>query len=269
MVAQNESPSAGAPASGPKGSGAKGAGAQPQRPLHVAIVMDGNGRWAKRRGLPRTLGHRAGVESLKRTVAAAPDLNIGWLTVFGFSTENWSRPAAEVAELMALPKRYFESDIVRLERDGVRVRVLGQRQGLSQELVKIIGDAEARTAKNDRFFLNVAFNYGGQADITDAARAFAEDVAAGRRKPEDLDETLFGSLLVTAGSPPPDVIVRPSGEQRLSNFLLWEAAYAELVFQDVLWPDYGEEHLKAALAVFAKRDRRYGAVVADDVLAAG
>jgi undecaprenyl diphosphate synthase len=239
------------------------------RPLHVAIVMDGNGRWAKQRGLPRSLGHRAGVEALKRTVSAAPKLGIGWLTVFGFSTENWSRPAAEVAELMALPKRYFESDIARLEREGVRVRVIGRREGLSSELVRLVEGAQARTDHNRAFNLNIAFNYGGQADITDAARAFAEDVAAGRRKPEDLDETLFGSLLVTAGSPPPDVIVRPSGEQRLSNFLLWEAAYAELVFQDVLWPDYGEEHLKAALAVFAKRDRRYGAVVADDVLAAG
>jgi undecaprenyl diphosphate synthase len=252
MAAQNESPSA-----------------ETHRPLHVAIVMDGNGRWAKRRGLPRTLGHRAGVEALKRTVAAARDLNIGWLTVFGFSTENWSRPAAEVAELMALPKRYFESDIVRLERDGVQVRVLGQRQGLSAELVKIIDDAQARTAKNDRFFLNIAFNYGGQADIVEAARRFAEDVAAGRARPEDLDVMGLADRLATADSPPPDVIIRPSGEQRLSNFLLWESAYAELVFQDVLWPDYGAEHLKAALDVFAGRERRYGAVLADDVLAAG
>jgi undecaprenyl diphosphate synthase len=248
------------------------AGATPSegsRPLHVAIVMDGNGRWAKQRGLPRSLGHRAGVEALKRTVSAAPKLGVGWLTVFGFSTENWSRPAAEVAELMALPKRYFESDIARLEREGVRVRVIGRREGLSAELVRLVDDAQKRTDHNRRFHLNIAFNYGGQADITDAARRFAEEVAAGRAKPQDLDETLFNSLLVTAGAPPPDVIVRPSGEQRLSNFLLWEAAYAELVFQDVLWPDYGEEHLKAALAEFATRDRRYGAVVADDVLAAG
>jgi undecaprenyl diphosphate synthase len=235
----------------------------------VAIVMDGNGRWAKQRGLPRTLGHRAGVEALKRTVAAAPELDIGWLTVFGFSTENWSRPAGEVAELMALPKRYFESDIVRLERDGVRVRVLGQRLGLSPELVRIIEDAQARTAKNDRFFLNVAFNYGGQADLVEGARRFAEDVAAGRARPEDLTAAGLASRLATADSPPPDVIIRPSGEQRLSNFLLWESAYAEFVFQDVLWPDYGAEHLKAALKVFAGRERRYGAVVADDVLAAG
>ena len=238
-------------------------------PLHVAIVMDGNGRWAKQRGLPRSLGHRAGVEALKRTVEAAPKLNIRWLTVFGFSTENWSRPAAEVAELMALPKRYFETDIARLEREGVRVRVVGRREGLSNELIRLLEDAQTRTARNDRFHLNIAFNYGGQADITDAARRFAEDVAAGRARPQDLDEARMGGLLATAGLPPPDLIVRPSGEQRLSNFLLWEAAYAELVFQDVLWPDYGEEHLRAALSEFAARDRRYGAVSSDTVLATG
>jgi undecaprenyl diphosphate synthase len=258
MAASEKPPFAGAPTS-----------EEAVRPLHVAIVMDGNGRWAKQRGLPRSLGHRAGVEALKRTVAAAPKFNIGCLTVFGFSTENWSRPKAEVAELMALPKRYFESDIARLEREGVRVRVIGRREGLSSELVRLVEDAQARTAANDRFQLNIAFNYGGQADIADAARRFAEEVAAGRRAPAELDEQVFGTFLATAGSPPPDLIVRPSGEQRLSNFLLWEAAYAELVFQDVLWPDYGEEHLKAALAEFAARDRRYGAIVADDVLAAG
>jgi undecaprenyl diphosphate synthase len=239
------------------------------RGLHVALIMDGNGRWAERRGLPRTLGHRAGVEALKRTVACAEALGVRWLTVFGFSTENWSRPAAEVSELMALPKRYFESDLGRLEREGVRVRVIGRREGLSRDLVRLIDDAQARTAGNDRFHLNIAFNYGAQADIADAARKFAEEVVAGRCRPEDLDEKSFGSLLATTDSPPPDIIVRPSGEQRLSNFLLWEAAYAELVFQDVLWPDYGEEHLKAAIATFAQRDRRYGAIVADDVLAAG
>lgn len=252
----------------PPSAGASTPGAT-AAPLHVAVVMDGNGRWAKQRGLPRSLGHRAGVEALKRTVEAAPRLGVRWLTVFGFSTENWSRPATEVAELMALPKRYFESDLARLEREGVRVRVIGRREGLSKDLVRLVDDAQARTARNDRFHLNIAFNYGGQADIADAARRFAEDVAAGRRQPADMDEQLFGSLLATAGAPPPDLIVRPSGEQRLSNFLLWEAAYAEFVFQDVLWPDYGEEHLKTALAEFAARDRRYGAIVADDVLAAG
>ncbi|MDB5476282.1 MAG: uppS [Phenylobacterium sp.] len=244
-------------------------GAVERPPLHVAIVMDGNGRWAKRRGLPRTLGHRAGVEALKRIVEAAPDLGIRWLTVFGFSTENWSRPAAEVAELMALPKRYFETDLARLEREGVRVRVIGSRTGLSRDLVKICSEAEARTAGNDRFHLNVAFNYGGKADILDAARKFAEAVAAGRARPDDLTEALFDSQLATAASPPPDLIVRPSGEQRLSNFMLWQAAYAEFVFQDVLWPDYSAQHLAAAIAEFQTRDRRYGAVVPDDALAAG
>lgn len=241
----------------------------PAAPLHVAIVMDGNGRWAKRRGLPRTLGHRAGVEALKRTVAAAPALGIKWLTVFGFSTENWSRPAAEVAELMALPKRYFDSDLTRLEREGVRVRCWGRREGLSSELVKMLDEAEARTAHNDTFFLQIAFNYGGQADIVDAARAFAAEVAAGRAGPADLDEAMFARHLSSRDAPPTDLIIRPSGEQRLSNFLLWEAAYAEFVFQDVLWPDFSVDHLKAALEEFSRRDRRYGGTPADGVLAAG
>ncbi|HEY9219872.1 MAG TPA: polyprenyl diphosphate synthase [Phenylobacterium sp.] len=241
----------------------------PASGLHVAIVMDGNGRWAKRRGLPRTLGHRAGVESLKRTVSAAPELGVRWLTVFGFSTENWSRPAAEVAELMALPKRYFESDLARLEREGVRVSVLGRRDGLSSELVSLIEDAERRTAQNERFDLQVAFNYGGQADIVDAARAFAQAVAEGRAHPEDITEAAFAAKLSTGQSPAPDLVIRPSGERRLSNFLLWESAYAEFVFQDVLWPDYGAEHLKAAIDEFQTRERRYGGAVADDVLAAG
>lgn len=238
-------------------------------PLHVAIVMDGNGRWAKRRGLPRSLGHRAGVESLKRTVSAAPNLNVRWLTVFGFSTENWSRPAAEVSELMALPKRYFQSDLARLEREGVRVRVLGRREGLSADLVKLLDEAERRTAHNDKFFLQIAFNYGGQADIVDAARKFAADVAAGRAGPDDLDEAAFAGRLSTGTGPAPDLVIRPSGEQRLSNFLLWESAYSEFVFQDVLWPDYGAEQLGAAIEEFYKRERRYGGAVADDVLATG
>jgi undecaprenyl diphosphate synthase len=257
MAAHENTPSA----SGPE----KAAG----EALHVAIVMDGNGRWAKRRGLPRTVGHQAGAETLKRIVQAAQSLNIRWLTIFGFSTENWSRPAAEVAELMALPQRYFKTDLARLEREGVRVRVIGRQQGLSPDLIKICREAEARTALNDALYLTIAFNYGGQADIADAAQRFAQDVAAGRAKPEDMTEERFSRYLSTADLPPPDLIVRPSGEQRLSNFVLWEAAYAEFVFQDVLWPDYSPEHLKAAIAEYRTRDRRYGAVVADDVLAAG
>jgi undecaprenyl diphosphate synthase len=237
-------------------------------PLHVAIIMDGNGRWAKRRGLPRTLGHREGVQALKRTVEAAPDCGVGTLTVFGFSTENWRRPMAEVAELMGLLKAYVQSDLDRLEREGVRVKVLGRRTDLKPDILEVIERAERRTAHNDRFLLRVAFNYGGRADILDAARGFAEEVAAGRASPEDLDDEAFERRLSTAGDPPLDFIVRTSGERRISNFLLWEAAYAELVFQDVLWPDYGPEHLKAAIAEFRTRERRYGGV-SNDVLAAG
>jgi len=238
--------------------------------LHVAIIMDGNGRWAKRRGLPRNLGHRAGVAALRRTVEGAAKMgNVERLTVFGFSTENWRRPEREVSELMGLLKAYFESDLSRLEREGVHVRIVGRRIGLDPDILEIVERAEARTARNSRFFLQVAFNYGGRADIVDAARKFAQAVREGRAAPADLDETAFENCLSTAGAPSPDLIVRTSGEQRISNFLLWECAYAELIFQDVYWPDYGPEHLKAAIDDYHSRDRRYGGVPVDDVLAAG
>ena len=200
-------------------------------PRHVAIIMDGNGRWAKRRGLPRAVGHREGVQALKRTIEAAPGLGIGCLTVFGFSTENWSRPEDEVSDLMGLVRTYVASDLKRLEKAGVRLRVLGRRDGLPADIAEIIVRAEAQTAHNDRFLLQVAFNYGGRV------------IEAG---------------LATAGSPPLDLIVRTSGEQRLSNFLLWEAAYAELVFQDILWPDYGPKALAEAVDAYRRRDRRFG-----------
>jgi undecaprenyl diphosphate synthase len=219
------------------------------RALHVAIIMDGNGRWAKRRGMPRALGHRAGVTALKRTVEAAPELGVGVLTVFGFSTENWRRPAHEVSELMGL--------------------LIGRRTGLAPDIQEIIERAERRTANNTKFTLQVAFNYGGRADIADAARAFAEAVERGEAKASDLDEAAFEGLLSTSTAPAPDLIVRTSGEQRISNFLLWECAYAELVFQDVLWPDYGPEALSAAIAEYRGRDRRYGGIAADDVAVAG
>ncbi|MFI4935170.1 MAG: polyprenyl diphosphate synthase [Caulobacterales bacterium] len=237
--------------------------------LHVAIIMDGNGRWATRRGLPRAFGHRAGVAALRRTVEAAPDLGVERLTVFGFSTENWRRPPPEVSELMSLMKAYFHSDLARLEREGVRVRILGRRTGLEPEIRRIVENAEGRTAHNSRFHLQVAFNYGGRADIVDAARAFAQAVAEGSAAPGDLDETLFEGLLSTAPASAPDLIIRTSGERRLSNFLLWEGAYAELVFQDVLWPDYGPDALKAAVDDFHARERRFGGAVVDNVLAAG
>jgi undecaprenyl diphosphate synthase len=235
----------------------------------VAIIMDGNGRWAKQRGLPRTFGHRAGVNALKRTVEAAGELGVEWLTVFGFSTENWNRPASEISELMTLLKLYVESDLERLNREGVRVHVIGRRQGLGPDILEVIERAEQRTRKNHRFHLQVAFNYGGRADIAEAALRYAAAIAEGAASATELSEVKFESFLSTAHGPPVDLIVRTSGERRLSNFLLWEAAYAELVFQDVLWPDYGREGLAAALQEFRSRERRYGGAQIDGVLAAG
>jgi len=237
-------------------------------PLHVAIIMDGNGRWARARGLPRTAGHKVGVDALKRTVKGAADAGVGILTVFGFSTENWRRPGAEISELMKLLKSYVDSDLERLAREGVRVRILGRRANLAPDILEVIERAESRTVHNDRFTLQVAFNYGGQADIADAARALAHAVKDGTLDPAAITEEVFAGHLSTGGRAP-DVIVRTSGERRISNFLLWEAAYAELVFQDVLWPDYGPEHLKAAVAEYYSRERRYGAVEAGGARAAG
>ena len=236
---------------------------------HVAIIMDGNGRWAKARGLPRTFGHRAGVNALKRTVESAPDFGISWLTVFGFSTENWRRPAHEVSELMQLLKSYVQSDLERLDREGVRVHIIGRRDDLSDDVLAVIERAESLTRSNQRFHLQVAFNYGGRADIVAAAQRYAQALAEGRVSAADASEAGFGRFLSTSESPPPDLIIRTSGERRLSNFLLWEAAYSELVFQDVLWPDYGPEPLRAALAEYQARERRYGGAEIDDVLAAG
>jgi len=238
-------------------------------PLHVAIVMDGNGRWAKRRGLPRSLGHPKGVEAIRRVVEAAPRQGVRWLTLYAFSTENWRRPAGEVAEVMRLLKHYVNSDLEKLKHEGVKITILGSRAGLPPDIAEIVARAEAQTAHNDGFHLQVAFNYGGRADIVDAARALVAEARAGRLTPEDVTDAVFERWLSTGGLPPPDVVVRTSGEQRLSNFLLWESAYAELVFQDVLWPDFTPDHLQAAIDEFHKRERRYGGAVADNVLAAG
>ena len=229
-------------------------------PRHVALIMDGNGRWAQRRGLPRAIGHREGVQALKRTIEAAPEFGIRCLTVFGFSTENWRRPAEEVSDLMGLVRTYVKSDLVRLAKGGVRLKVLGQREGLPADIAAIIEKAEADTAHNDRFLLQVAFNYGGRADIVHAARRHYEGVASGQSEGPRTEELLEQGLS-SAGGPPVDMIVRTSGEVRLSNFLLWEAAYAELVFQDVLWPDYGRDALADAVNQFRARVRRFGDVV--------
>jgi undecaprenyl diphosphate synthase len=244
-------------------------GDKAMRPLlHAAVIMDGNGRWAKKRGLPRTAGHKFGVDALKRTVRGAVGAGVGTLTVFGFSTENWRRPGAEVSELMKLLKAYVASDLESLAAEGVRVEILGRREGLTPDILEVIERAEARTAANDAFVLQVAFNYGGQADIADAARRLAREVAEGRLSPDEIDEARFSAALSTRGATP-DLIIRTSGEHRLSNFLLWEAAYAEFIFQDVLWPDYGPEHLKAAVDEFHSRERRFGGVEARVAHAAG
>lgn len=228
-------------------------------PRHVALIMDGNGRWAQARGLPRALGHREGVQALKRTVQAAPSLGIECLTVFGFSTENWSRPAEEVSDLMGLVRSYVASDLNRLKREGVRVKVLGRRTGLPADIAKIIDRAEAETADNSAFLLQVAFNYGGRADIVDAAQRHVDRVLAGEVTGPLTAEDLSAGLS-TASGPAVDLIVRTSGEQRLSNFLLWEAAYAELVYQNILWPDYGLAALTDAVEQYRNRDRRFGGI---------
>jgi undecaprenyl diphosphate synthase len=227
-------------------------------PRHVGIIMDGNGRWAAARGLPRALGHKAGAEAARRAVEAASKAGVGWLTLFAFSSENWRRPAEEVRDLTALMRHYLNHEVARLAKEGVRLRIIGERERFGPETVRLIERAEARTAGGTGLNLNVALSYGGRAEIAAAAREIARRVAAGTLAPEAVDEAMFGGFLGTAGMPDPDLIIRTSGEQRISNFLLWQAAYAEFVFQDVLWPDWGAEHLAQAIAEFARRERRYG-----------
>ena len=228
-------------------------------PLHVAIIMDGNRRWAQRRGLPAALGHKAGAEAARRTVEAAADLGISWLTLFAFSSENWRRPLEEVSALTGLLRLYLRAEVANLVKEGVRLRVIGDYARFGPDMTRAIRAAEEQTAGGTRLNLNVALSYGARDEILAAARQAARAVAEGRLAPEALDEATFGGFLHTAGMPDSDLIIRTSCEQRLSNFLLWQAAYAEFVFQDVLWPDYGAEHLAAAVADFRRRERRYGA----------
>ena len=228
-------------------------------PAHVGIIMDGNGRWAAARGLPRAMGHKAGAEAVRRTIRSAVDAGVGWLTLFAFSSENWRRPAQEVFELTGLLRHYLRHEVAQLARDGVRLRVIGERARFGPDTAEAIQRAEGETAHGTRLNLNVALSYGGRAEIAAAARAIALAVRDGRLRPEDVDEGALGAHLATAGMPDPDLIIRTSGEQRLSNFLLWQSAYAELVFLDVLWPDFGDAHLLAALDEFRRRERRYGA----------
>jgi undecaprenyl diphosphate synthase len=229
-----------------------------EAPRHIAIIMDGNGRWAKQRSRPRTFGHGEGVEALRRTVEAAGELGVGYLTVFGFSTENWRRPVEEVNALFDLLRLYVARDLDRLIREGVRVRVIGEREGLQRDIADIIQNAEAKTAHNDKLNLTIAFNYGGQDEIARAARRLASDVAAGKLKPDDVDAQRFEGYLDTVELPAPDLLIRTSGEFRLSNFMLWQAAYAELIFMDVLWPDFDKAALEAAIEQYQRRERRFG-----------
>jgi undecaprenyl diphosphate synthase len=230
----------------------------PAAPRHVAIIMDGNGRWAKQRSRPRSFGHAEGVEALRRTVEAAGELGIEYLTVFGFSTENWRRPVEEVNALFDLLRLYVARDLARLVKEGVRVRVIGDRSGLQSDIAEIIEKAERNTEANNRCNLTIAFNYGGRDEIARAARRAAADVAAGNLRAVDITPERFETYLDTAGLPAPDLLIRTSGENRLSNFMLWQAAYSELVFADVLWPDFDKAALEAALEIYAKRERRFG-----------
>lgn len=229
-----------------------------RKPAHVAIIMDGNGRWAAQRGLPRVEGHRRGVEALRRTVKAAIELGVGYLTIYSFSSENWRRPAAEVADLMGLLKLFVRHDLAQLHAQDVRVRVIGGRDDLAPDLRGLLDEAEARTRENKGLTLVVAFNYGSRQEILRAARRIARGVLEGTIQTEQIDENLLSRHLDTAGMPDPDLVIRTSGEQRLSNFLMWQSAYAELVFTPVLWPDFDRHHFEQALSEFAARDRRFG-----------
>lgn len=228
------------------------------RPRHIAIIMDGNGRWATSRALPRSEGHRRGVEALRKTVRAAIELGIETLTVYSFSLENWSRPADEVGILMGLLRRFIRNDLADLHEHNVRIRVIGTRMGLPSDIGPLLLEAEETTRNNDGLTLVVAFNYGGRQEIAAAARAIAADVAAGRLRPEDIDEAQIEQRLSTSGLPDPDLVIRTSGEQRVSNFLLWQGAYAEFVFLPILWPDFDRAAMEEAIALYGNRERRFG-----------
>ncbi len=233
----------------------------PPGPVHVAIIMDGNGRWAKQRNLPRTVGHKNGAEAVRRTVRAAGELGIAYLTLFGFSSENWSRPEREIEDLMGLLRLYLRSETAELHKNNVRIRIIGDRSRLARDIVQLIEQAEKTTAGNTGLTAVLALSYGGRQDIAQAAQALAREAAAGRIDPEAIDEAMFRRYLATADIPDPALLIRTSGEQRISNFLIWQLAYSEFVFQDVLWPDFDGRNLAEAVEEFRRRDRRYGATV--------
>jgi undecaprenyl diphosphate synthase len=238
------------------------AGSDAAVPRHVAIIMDGNGRWAAARGLPRVEGHRRGVEALRKTVRAAGDIGIQCLTIFSFSSENWQRPASEIRDLMGLLRRFIRNDLAELHGNGVRVRVIGERDNLDPDIRRLLEEAEQLTRENTNLRLIVAFNYGARDEIARAVRRVAQRVAAGEVKPEAITEDMIGENLDAPEIADPDLIIRTSGEQRLSNFLLWQAAYSELVFSPVYWPDFDRATLEAAIDEYRRRERRFGGLIA-------
>lgn len=229
--------------------------------LHIAIIMDGNGRWAKGRGLPRPMGHRAGIEAVRRTIKAAQALPVSHLTLYSFSSENWSRPIYEIDELMQLLRFYLRSELASLHKEGIRVKIIGDRKKLPNDIIDLINHAEELSQDNKGLTLTLALSYGGRQEITAAARGLAKAVERGQLQADAIDEHVLQSFLSTGGMPDPDLVIRTSGEKRISNFLLWQSAYAEFVFLDVLWPDFSAEHLADAIAEFQRRERRYGATV--------
>jgi undecaprenyl diphosphate synthase len=231
-------------------------------PRHVAVIMDGNGRWASARGLPRSEGHRRGVEALRRTVRAAGDMGIDILTIFSFSAENWARPASEVRELMGLLRRFIRNDLAELHQNGVHVRVIGERANLTPDIRSLLEEAEELTRDNDKLTLVVAFNYGSRQEIARAAQRLAVEVAEGRLPAEAMTAEAIAAHLDAPDLPDPDLIIRTSGEQRLSNFLLWQAAYSELVFVPTYWPDFDRSTLENAITEYRRRERRFGGLIA-------
>lgn len=230
-------------------------------PRHVAIIMDGNGRWAEARGLPRFAGHTAGVEAVKRTVRAAKDLGIQYLTIYSFSTENWARPEPEVKFLMGLMRRFIRSDLAELHKNGVRIKLIGERERVDPDLLELMDEAVQLTGANTALTLVIAFNYGGRGEIAKAARRIASDVVAGRLSPDAITADTVSAALDTSELPDPDLLIRTSGEVRISNFLLWQLAYTEFLFLDVHWPDFDKTQLERAVQEFRTRDRRYGGLV--------
>lgn len=234
-------------------------------PAHIAVIMDGNGRWARARGLPRTAGHAKGAESVKRTLEACVALGVRYLTLFGFSSENWNRPSDEVGDLMGLLRRYLQSETADLHRRNIRIRVIGDRARFADDIVALIDAAEEMTAANTGLNVTAALSYGGRQDIAAAARALARQAAGGELDPDTIDEDMLSGHLWTAGLPDPDLLIRTSNEQRISNFLLWQCAYTELVFIDALWPEFGREHLEECIAEYNRRERRFGAVAGENL----